>query len=187
MTTDGRAPDTDPFIKVDLREEQAVARAFRYTNDISNLVFITNYFRMPPDPVWNKYDSIAYFTVPKSYLDKHLHFYVAVKDDSRIMTHAMPNTVIGVTEEADVELWRSLFEQKHQRFVFQVGYFPDKDLVKHLAMSKCWLEISCHPIQEIQNMFGTQQIQKWGVLGKIQEMDIYNAKDKWQYLSKDLA
>lgn len=149
MTTDGQAPDQDPFIKVDLREEQAVARAFWFTNDISNLVFITNYFWMPPDPVWNKYDSIAYFTVPKSYLDKHIHFYVAVKDDSKMMTHAMPNTVIGVTEEADGELGRSRFEPKHERFIFKVGYFPDKELVRHLAMSKCWLEISCHPIQEI--------------------------------------
>jgi len=68
---------------------------------------------MPPDPVRNKYDSLAYFTVPKSYLDKQIQFYVAVKDDSRMMTHAMPNTVIGVTEEADIELRRSLFEQKH--------------------------------------------------------------------------
>jgi len=27
-----------------------------------------------------------------------------VKDDTKVMTHAMPNLVIGVTEVADVEL-----------------------------------------------------------------------------------
>lgn len=70
MTTDGTSPDSDPFIKVDLWEEQAIARAFWYTNDFSSLMFITPYFRMPPDPVRNKYNSLTYFTVPKSYLDK---------------------------------------------------------------------------------------------------------------------
>ena len=118
MTTDGSAPDQDPYIKVDLWEEQAVAWAFWYTNDYSSLIFISSYFRMPPDPVRNKYDSLAYFTVPKSYLDKQIQFYVAVKDDSRVMTHAMPNLVIGVTEVADVELWRTLFDPKHPWFIF---------------------------------------------------------------------
>lgn len=63
---------------------------------------------MPPDPVKNKYNSLTYFTVPKSYLDKNIQFYVSVKDDTKVMTHAMPNLVIGVTEVADVELRRSL-------------------------------------------------------------------------------
>lgn len=65
----------------------------------------------------------------------------------------MPNLVIGVTEVADVELRWSLFEPSHPWFIFQVGYFPDKDLVRHLAMSKCWLEISVHPIDSIQELF----------------------------------
>ena len=72
MTTDSTMPDADPFIKVDLREEQAIARAFRYTNDFSALIFMTPYFRMPPDPLRNKYNSLTYFTVPKSYLDKNV-------------------------------------------------------------------------------------------------------------------
>jgi len=72
MTTDSTMPDADPFIKVDLREEQAIARAFRYTNDFSSLIFMTPYFRMPPDPLRNKYNSLTYFTVPKSYLDKNV-------------------------------------------------------------------------------------------------------------------
>ena len=58
MTTDGTAPEGDPFIKVDMREEQAISRAFRYTNDFSSIIYITPYFRMPPDPLKNKYDSI---------------------------------------------------------------------------------------------------------------------------------
>jgi hypothetical protein len=63
------------------------------------------------------------------------------------MTHAMPNLVVGATEQADIELRRSLYDTSHARFIFEVGYFPDKELVKHLAMSKCRLEISCHPIE----------------------------------------
>ena len=81
MTTDGTAPEGDPFIKVDMREEQAISRAFRYTNDFSSIIYITPYFRMPPDPLKNKYDSLCYFTCPKSYLDKDIQFYVVVKDD----------------------------------------------------------------------------------------------------------
>lgn len=97
MTADGSSPDSDPYIKVDLREEQAMARAFTISNWDWALMFITPYFRMPPDPIKNKYNSLTYFTVPKSALDKGLQFYVVVKDDTRVMTHAMPNMVIGVT------------------------------------------------------------------------------------------
>ena len=104
---------------------------------------------MPPDPVKNKYNSLTYFTVPKSFLDKEIQFYIAVKDDTRVMTHAMPNLVIGCTEVADSELRRSLYDLDHKRFIFEVGYFPLLNIVQHLAMSKCRLEISVHPIEEI--------------------------------------
>ena len=56
---------------------------------------------MPPDPIKNKYNSLTYFTVPKSYIDKQIQFYMVVKDDTKVSTHAMPNLVVGLTEVAD--------------------------------------------------------------------------------------
>lgn len=113
MTTNDTAPENDPFIKVDLREEQSIARAFKYTNDFSNEVFISPWFRMPPDPVKNKFNSLCYFTIPKSYLDKKIRFFIVVKDDNKVSTHGMPNLVVGATDVSDQELRRSLYSVEH--------------------------------------------------------------------------
>ena len=53
---------------------------------------------------------------------------MAVKDDTKVMTHAMPNLVIGCTEVADNELRRSLYDLDHGRFIFEVGYFPNLNI-----------------------------------------------------------
>ena len=136
MTNDDSAPDNDPFIKVELREEQALARAFKYTNDYSNQIYISPWFRMPPDPMKNKFNSLCYFVVPKSYLDKQVRFFIVVKDDNKVSTHGMPNLVVGASEIADQELRRSLYSVEHDYYTFPINYFPDLTIVKHLVMSK---------------------------------------------------
>jgi len=189
MTTDDTAPENDPFIKVDLREEQAIARAFKYTNDFSNVIFISPWFRMPPDPIKNKYDSLFYFMVPKSFLDKQVRFFVAVKDDNKVSTHGMPNLVVGTTEIADLELRRSLYSVEHDVFTFPITYYPDLTIVKHLVMSKCRLDITCHPI-EVIDMLVMQSRGKSRGQSRARRGDhfnIFDEKDRWQLYSKDLA
>ena len=189
MTTDDSAPENDPFIKVDLREEQAIARAFKYTNDFSNMIFISPWFRMPPDPIKNKYNSLFYFTVPKSYLDKKVRFFAVVKDDNKVSTHGMPNLVVGATEIADQELRRSLYSVDHDPYTFPVEYFPDLTIVKHLVMSKWRIEITCHPIEVIDKLVmqtrGKSRAQSRARRGD--HFNIFDEKDRWQLLSKDLA
>lgn len=190
MTTNDSAPENDPFIKVDLREEQAIARAFKYTNDFSNELFISPWFRMPPDPMKNKYNSLCYFQVPKSYLDKNIRFFVVVKDDNKVSTHGMPNLVVGTTDIADQEIRRSLYSTDHDYFTFPVNYFPDLTIVKHLVMSKCKIDISCHPMEVIDQLILDTRGNSRGKSSKLRRpdnFDIFDEKDRWQLLSKDVA
>ncbi|CAI2385109.1 unnamed protein product [Moneuplotes crassus] len=190
MTTDDKAPENDPFIKVDLREEQAIARAFKFTNDFSNEMFISPWYRMPPDPIKNKFSSLCYFLVPKSYLDKNVRFFVVVKDDNKVSTHGMPNLVVGTTDIADQELRRSLYSTDHDYYTFPVNYFPDLTIVKHLVMSKCKIDVSCHPIEVVDKLIldtrGQSRVRSRKVR-RPDHLDIYDEKDRWQLLSKDVA
>ena len=189
MTTDDTAPENDTFIKVDLREEQAIARAFKYTNDFSNEVFISPWFRMPPDPLKNKYNSLCYFTVPKSYLDKKIRFFAVVKDDNKVSTHGMPNLVVGATDIADQELRRSLYSVEHDNYNFPVNYFPDLTIVRHLVMSKCRIDVTCHPVEVIDKIVMKSRGISRGQnkIRRGDNFDIFDEKDRWQLLSKDLA
>lgn len=72
MSSNDQPPEHDPFVKVDLKEDQSMARAFKYVNELEAILFMTPWFRMPPDPIKNKYNSLSYFSVPKSYLDRKL-------------------------------------------------------------------------------------------------------------------
>lgn len=189
MTTEDTAPDNDPFIQVDLREEQAIARAFKYTSDFSNAVFISPWFRMPPDPIKNKYNSLCYFTLPKSFLDKQIRFFMVVKDDSKVSTHGMPNMVVGTTEIVDQELRRSLYSVDHDVYDFPVEYFPDITIVKHLINSKTMLQVSSYPLEMVDKIImksraGSRAQRK---IRRGDHFDIFDEKDRWQLLSKDLA
>lgn len=64
----------------------------------------------------------------------------------------MPNLVVGTTDISDQELRRSLYSIHHDAYTFPVTYFPDMDIVKHLIMSKCRLDISCHPLEIIDKI-----------------------------------
>lgn len=64
--------------------------------------------KIPPHVSETVYNSVAVFTVPKSYLDKNIQFFVAFKDDSIPSSNIMPNGVVGHTDVAD-ELIKKLF------------------------------------------------------------------------------
>lgn len=64
--------------------------------------------KIPPFTSDTLYNSIAIFTLPKSFLEKNLKFFLAAKDDSIPTAHIMPNGIVGYTDIAD-ELLKKLF------------------------------------------------------------------------------
>jgi hypothetical protein len=59
---------------------------------------------MPPDSIRNLYNSLVYFKVPKSLLDRKTRIYLLASSDQTLARHGMPNTVIGSTDTLDQDL-----------------------------------------------------------------------------------
>ena len=179
---------------MDLREEQSIARAFKFNNDLAYTEFVSPWMRVPPDPLKNKYSSLFYFTVPKYFLERRQKVFLVVKDDLDARNpNGIPNRVVGETDVLDIELRKSLYTFDHPRVVLPVRYFRDdkSPLYLHLVMSKCRIEISCQPAEGTEDFIdralfdpgyeedpGRAKAGK-GALGKISELDIFEDKDRW--------
>ena len=59
---------------------------------------------MPPDAIRNLHDSIVYFKMPKSMLERKIRLFLLASSDGTIGKHAMPNVVIGSTDTLDSDL-----------------------------------------------------------------------------------
>ena len=108
-------------------------------------MYISPWLRIPPDIIRNKYNALTSFVIPKSFLERKLKIYVAVKDTLKELPHAMPNIVIGSTDVLDVELRKLLYSYDHERTVFPVRYIEDTPVFESIILSKCRIEMSCHP------------------------------------------
>ena len=56
----------------------------------------------------NPYGAQAIFTVPRSYLENQLTFFLIVRDENNAGEHPLPNSVLGYTEILDDDLQTSL-------------------------------------------------------------------------------
>ena len=63
--------------------------------------------KIPSKPE-NKYNALTVFSIPKSYLDKKLQFFMAVKDEREGFT-PFPNAVAATTGGVDAELKKMHF------------------------------------------------------------------------------
>ena len=71
-------------------------------------LFLTPSLRIPPDPIRNLHNSLTYFKLPKSFLDRKVRIFVVVNEESKVEKHYMPKIVVGATEILDIDLRRAL-------------------------------------------------------------------------------
>ena len=64
--------------------------------------------RIPPDPIKNIYNSLTYFKMPKSFLDRKVRVFMIVNEETRSIKHLLPNIVVGATEILDIDLRKIL-------------------------------------------------------------------------------
>jgi hypothetical protein len=69
---------------------------------------MTPCLRIPPDPIRNMHNSLTYFKMPKSFLDRKTRIFVIVNEESKAFKHFLPNIVVGATEILDIDLRRTL-------------------------------------------------------------------------------
>jgi len=110
MTTHGYELEDLPLTTVDLLgDSNLIAELMKHKNQRQS-IFMTPIISIAPMTADNPYGAQAIFTVPKSFLDSQLSFYLIVRDDSLLSnnTHPMPNTIVGHTEIIDDDLQSSL-------------------------------------------------------------------------------
>jgi hypothetical protein len=110
LTSDGYVPSVREggalYVRVDLRDEQSLARAFSSVNHTKHSTFLSSCLKVPPDPVKNLYNSLVYFRLPKSMLDRKLRLFIIVSSYQvpHTMKHQMPFIPIGSTDTLDQDL-----------------------------------------------------------------------------------
>lgn len=140
LTTDSHAPKDSPYIKADLSNEDGIAKAFQMQNSLKYTCFLSPWMRIPPDPMDNIYNSLAAFTIPKSYLDRNTTIYLVVKDETKPTVHAMPSIYVGFTDVLDDSLKSILFSPGNQRQYFEVGY--NKTSSADISKTRTFLELA---------------------------------------------
>jgi len=93
-----------PYLKLNLAQEDAVAQVFSFAHQQAYSVFASPWMRMPPDVMDNQFQAIAAFSMPRSFLERKLKFFLLVKDETKATSHAMPDEVVGFTEFLDDKL-----------------------------------------------------------------------------------
>lgn len=68
--------------------------------------------KIPPHKAESVYNAVAVFTLPKSYLERGIAFYLAGRDDSLKAMHAMPNAVVGYSEIVDETLKKVYYSRE---------------------------------------------------------------------------
>jgi len=89
---------------VNLKDENSIARAFQQANMQKHVEFMSPQVKMPPDTIRNLHNSLVYFKMPKSMIERKLRLFLLASSDATIGKHSMPNTVIGSTDTLDQDL-----------------------------------------------------------------------------------
>ena len=114
---------------------------------------MTPSLRIPPDPVKNIHNSLTYFKMPKSFLDRKLRIFMVVNEETKAIKHVMPNVVVGATEILDLDLRRTLYSYAHEKIRFPVKFDEHNPLFAKLVISKCFLDLSCFPTEAVDEYY----------------------------------
>lgn len=110
MTTHGYELEDLPLTTIDLLGDSNLTAELMKHKNMRQSIFMSQILSVAPTTADNPYGAQAIFTIPKTFLDSQLSFYLIVRDDSLLSnnTHPMPNTIVGHTEIIDDDLQTSL-------------------------------------------------------------------------------
>lgn len=141
LTLQNHTPSVVQFIEVDLKNPANIARIIA-DNSLENLTtFISPMQKIPPLKQGGMHQCVTYFTLPKSFLDKKLMFFVAGKNDRIESYHAMPNCVVGHTDIIDGILKKLLYSQDSRPALVPVTWEVESGLYPQFVNSTTRVEL----------------------------------------------
>ncbi|EAR89988.1 C2 domain protein (macronuclear) [Tetrahymena thermophila SB210] len=203
MTLNEYHPQSTPFVQADLTGPQNLAKIIQDNSQEVNACFISTIMKIPPYQTDQTYKAVAVFTLPKSYLEKKILFFIAGRDDSIPCNHAMPNGVAGVSSLAEDTLKKVLFARDKKGAFLPVMWKKDSKLYPVFSTTKCMLELACFNLEDQKNIQiseGMKQLE--GQEGGIRTQtpvdtiaDYMGVKmsgkmgnnEKWSFLAKELS
>lgn len=110
MTTHGFQLKDFPLTQVDMIEETNIARELSRHRGQRHSIFLSPVIPTIATRLDNDYGAQCIFTVPKSYINNQISFYLLARDENTVgkIKHQMPNIVVAYTEIMDDDLKSSL-------------------------------------------------------------------------------
>ena len=110
MTSHGKQLQELPLLQVDLSEENNVALELSSHRNQRASVFLSPILPITVTSIDNEYGAQAIFTVPRSFLNSQVSFYLFVRDENNVgqVRHQLPETLAAYTEIVDDHLKSSL-------------------------------------------------------------------------------
>jgi hypothetical protein len=218
MTTDKYKPDMSSgnstgdtlgiYLQADLRSESHINNVLLLHKSYPYSVFMSNTIKIPAKSPGNPFGAITCFTIPRSFLDKNLNFFLALKDNKIISNHSMCNTSAGYIEVIYDLLKSSFFSKNHDIVPYKVMWSSESVIYTAISHSRCVVEMSVRPVEETEELKKLRKGENQGYKKDIDDIDynqvkeniIKNAvdtftlnlsnvpdKEKWDILSKELA
>lgn len=203
MTTDKYKPNEKLYLEVDLKSRTHLLNILNYHLNQKYSYFISSTMNIPPKHLKNAFNAIASFIIPRTMLDSDLTFFLVLRDGTILSSHSMPNVISADIEISNDMLKTSFFSKEHEIIPFKVKYFPDSSLYSHLSKTKCVVELSARPVEELPEYakegFTNKDIDdinyneiKDNILKKAVKdftVNMANVPDvqKWDVLSKELT
>ena len=160
MTTGNTRIDRIPFKKADLKSDSHLVNVLISHKSESYSTFMSSSIKVPTTFLQNQYNAIANFIVPRSYLDKNLTFFVVVRDIKQISDHSLPNTIAGGVEVSEDLLKTSYFSKNHEKIPYKVVWLNDTQIYTAISHSRCVVEMSVRPVEELQEKKNLSDIDK---------------------------
>lgn len=86
---------------MDLNKPKNFAKIIQENSIEKMSTFISSMLKIPPRQSENLYRAVCTFTLPKTYLDKRVSFFIAGRDDTFGAIHGMPNAIVGYSDVCD--------------------------------------------------------------------------------------
>lgn len=119
--------------------------------DAKSDIFMSSIMKIPPHKAESIYNAVAVFTLPKSYLDKGVAFYLGARDDSTPSKHAMPNVSVGYTGIADEDLKKLYYSREVKTARLPVTWDNDCKVKALFTNSVCHVELACMDANDNNN------------------------------------
>ncbi len=136
------------FLSIDCENNSTILNSIKNEKSF-NKIFLSSTLSLPIQPQNNQYNAILNFTIPKSFLDKNLNFYLKTRNLKLINNHSMPNDLLGKIENIQ-ELFKSIF-LKQKKDVIPLKFNWDQGSLSYplLMNSRCFMEFIIKNIGDI--------------------------------------